>query len=423
MFADGVYHLFFQHNPYGWNWGNMHWGHAVSKDLVHWEERGEALYPDKLGPMFSGSAVIDRRNTSGFGTSGKPPMVLLYTAAGNQMVQCAAYSTDGGGTFTKYAGNPVIKQITGGNRDPKVCWHEPTKRWVMTLYVEKNKKHTIHFLTSPNLKDWTMQSQVEGFFECPDFFEMAVEGTKAAKKWVLTAASSEYMIGAFDGTKFTPETAKLRGHSGRGFYAAQTFSDIPAQDGRRLQIGWLQAPTPGMPFNQALTVPLELKLVGTANGPRLSWAPVQELNVLRTTATKTGKLVLTPGADNPLRDVTGELLDVVGVLEPGNAAEVVLTIRGVALVYNVAKQEISINGHRAAAPLKDGKLDFRVLVDRTAFEVFACGGLTYLPMPVIPQANKRSVAVAAVGGPVTFHTLDVYRMASIWPASHPVGSR
>src|SRR5262249_23311803 len=148
-------------------------------------------------------------------------------------VQCLAYSADGGRTFTKYAGNPVVKQITRGNRDPKVLWHEPTRRWVMALYVElPDKKRTIHLLTSPNLKDWKVESHVEGFYECPDLFELPLDGNAGKRKWVLTAASSAYLVGTFDGARFTPEGPMLPGHRGRGFYAAQTYSDLPATDGR-----------------------------------------------------------------------------------------------------------------------------------------------------------------------------------------------
>jgi sucrose-6-phosphate hydrolase SacC (GH32 family) len=376
-----------------------------------------------MGPMFSGSAVVDWTNTSGLGQVGTPPIVLLYTAAGNPAVQCLAYSTDGGKTFAKYAGNPVVKQITGGNRDPKVIWHEPAKRWVMTLYVELKGKHTIHFLTSPNLKEWKVQSQIEGFFECPDFFELPVEGGGQKKKWVLTAASSEYMIGTFDGVRFTPETPKLSGQRGRGFYAAQTFSDIPTKDGRRIQIGWLQAPSPGMPFNQAMTVPLVLKLVSTPDGPRLSWQPVRELEALRGQAARSGKLLLNPGDANPCRAAAGEQWDLIALVEPGKATEVAFTIRGSAVVYDVRKQELVLSGHRAAAPLRDGKLDLRILADRTAFEIFAGGGLTYVPMPVIPKAKDRFVAVSVQGGPAIFHALDLYEMTSMWPEKSPSKSK
>ena len=415
VFHNGEYHLFFQHNPYGWGWGNMHWGHAVSKDMVHWQELGDKLMPDEMGPMFSGSAVVDWNNTSGFGKVGKPPLVLIYTAAGNPTVQGIAYSTDGR-TFTKYDGNPVLKQITGGNRDPKVMWHEPTKKWVMVLYVELNKVHTIHFFTSPNLKDWTFASKSDGFFECPDFFELPVDADAVMKKWVLLGASSEYSFGTFDGMKFSSETPKLPGHRGKGFYAPQTFSDIPASDGRRIQIGWFQTETRGMAFNQSMTIPLELRLTVTADGPRLTFSPVKELDAQRSKSHLTGATALKPGDANPLAAVKAELLELRTEFEPGERGEVVFNIRGATIAYDAQKQELAVNGHRAPAPLRDGKQRLTIYCDRTALEVFASDGLCYVPMPFIPKADDLALSVSATGGTVKISSLDVYELRSAWGA-------
>jgi sucrose-6-phosphate hydrolase SacC (GH32 family) len=406
-FFNGEYHLFYQHNPYGWPWGNMHWGHAVSRDLVHWQELGDALAPDELGPMFSGSAVVDAKNTSGLGKH-----VLIYTAAGKPTVQCIASSNDGR-TYTKFSGNPVVKEITGGNRDPKVIWHEPTQKWVMALYVtQPEKKHTIHFLGSPNLKDWTALSQTDGFYECPDFFELPVDGDASKKKWVLTAASSEYMVGSFDGTKFTPETEKLKGHRGRGFYAAQTFSDEP--QGRRIQIGWLQAPSPGMPFNQCMSLPLELKLISTAEGPRLTWTPVKELEKLRAKSHRLGARTLKEGDANPFASVMGELLEVRAEFEPSADTTVTFNVRGVEVAYDAAKQELIVNNHRAPAPLRDGKQHLIIYTDRTAFEVFASDGLAYVPMPVVPKTEDTSLTLAVKGGAAKLTVLDAHKLRSAW---------
>ena len=421
---EGEYHLFFQHNPYGWDWGNMHWGHAVGRDLVRWEELDEALYPDDLGAMFSGSAVVDRENTSGLGRDGKPPIVLIYTAAGRD-VQCLASSTDRGRTWTKFDRNPVVKTITPGNRDPKVFWHPPTRRWVMALYVglpsptakdaqgNPATTHTIHFLTSPNLRDWTLSGRVEGFFECPDLFELPLDGDPARTKWVLTAASSEYMVGRFDGSTFRPETPKLPGHRGRNFYAAQTFSDIPPEDGRRIQFGWLTAPSPGMPFNQAMSVPLVLSLRSTPDGPRLARQPAKELESLRESSHTIPPASLDPG-DDPLMKRSVVLADIRLEFEPGSAAEVSLRVRGIPVVYDARKQEILVNGHRAPAPLLDGKQRVTILLDRTSIEVFASDGLTYVPIAVIARDDDRSLSLTAHGGTARITKLDVHEMGSAW---------
>ncbi|MEI8044583.1 MAG: glycoside hydrolase family 32 protein, partial [Verrucomicrobiota bacterium] len=420
VFFNGEYHLFYQHNPYGWDWGNMHWGHAVSRDLLHWEELGDVLAPDELGAMFSGSAVVDSKNTSGLGQGGKPPLVLIYTAAGNPTVQCIASSTDGR-HFTKFSGNPVLKQITLGNRDPKVRWHEPTKQWLMVLYVTMpENKHTVHFLTSPNLRDWTLASITEGtgdnrfLNECPDFFELPVDGDASEKKWVLTAANSEYAIGTFDAKTFTPEQTKLPGHLGKGFYAAQTFSDIPAKDGRRIQIGWFQTETKGMPFNQSMTIPLELKLVSTPKGPRLTMNPVKELELLRAKSHRIGKITLKPESANPLAKFSAELVELRAEFEPAAESTVSFNVRGVVVSYDAAKQELTVNGHRAPAPLRGGRQRLALYCDRTGLEVFASDGLTYVPMPVNLDENNHSLQIGATGAAVKFDRLELHNLRSIW---------
>ena len=205
IFYEGEYHLFYQHNPYEREWGNMHWGHAVSRDLVHWEELPIALYPDSHGTMFSGSAVIDYDNTSGFGNGKTPVMVAIYTADNpEKQIQCIAYSSDKGRTWTKYNQNPVIDSKAKWNskdtRDPKVFWYQPGKHWVLAL--NERDGHSIY--TSPNLKDWTYQSHVAGFWECPELFELPIDGNPANTKWVMYGASGTYMLGSFDGKKFTP---------------------------------------------------------------------------------------------------------------------------------------------------------------------------------------------------------------------------
>jgi len=413
IFFKGEYHMFYQHNPYGWGWGNMHWGHAVSPDLVHWQELGDVLAPDDLGPMFSGSAVVDWQNTSGLGQPGRPAQVLVYTAAGNPFVQCIASGADGR-SYTKFSGNPVVPHIAGGNRDPKVMWYEPGKKWVMVLFVDVGGANTIHFLSSPNLKDWTVMSHIESFAECPDFFQLPIDGDASNKKWVLTGASSEYMVGSFDGTTFTPETPKLPGHRGTGFYAAQTFSDIPGNDGRRIRIGWLQTETHGMPFNQSMSIPMELKLTTTPEGPRLTWTPVKELESLRAHSWNFGPTTLQPGSANPLAAAQAELVELRAEFDPGDASEVVFNVRGATIVYDAKKQEVSVNNHRAPAPLGGGKLQLRIYCDRAALEVFASDGLTYVPVPFQPKAGDLSLGVQVKGGSAKFTALEVYELKSAW---------
>lgn len=419
VFYNGEYHLFFQHNPYGWRWGNMHWGHAVSKDLVHWRELGVKLLPDDMGPMYSGSAVVDLNNTSGFGAAGKPPLVLIYTAAGNPSVQGIAYSTDGR-TFTKHAGNPVLGQVTRGSRDPKVLWHEDTQRWVMVLYARQEGKHTVQFFTSPDLKEWTFQSFTAGdvvgtgtfLFECPDFFELAVDGDPSQKRWVLLAADGQYAIGSFDGKHFVPEATHLVGQRGRGYYAAQSFSDVP--DSRRVLMGWWKTATPEMPFNQSMTLPHEVRLVSTQNGLRLAFLPVKELESLRV---DTRRLDLPPLLAQPaysIEDLGSELLEIHTEFDPAEAKGLQLNVRGVEVVWDFVRREVSVAGHRAAAPAVSGRQRMIVFIDRTGVELFAADGQVYVPMPLNLDASNRRFSIGAQGGAIRLNAVEVHKLRSAW---------
>ncbi|WP_153800468.1 GH32 C-terminal domain-containing protein [Foetidibacter luteolus] len=418
-YFNGEYHLFFQHNPYGRGWGNMTWGHAVSKDMIHWTEVGDALHPDKFGPMFSGSAIVDSFNTSGLGEPGKPAMIMFFTGA-RSWAQAMAYTTDGR-TFHKLD-KAAVPRINKDNRDPKVIWHAPTKQWVMVLYVERDGgQHSMQFLTSPDLKNWTKTSSLNGgigddryLFECPEFYELPVDGNPANKKWLLTAANSDYAIGSFDGKTFTPEAERLSNQRGRDFYAAQTFNNQP--EGRRIEIGWWRTHTDkdDMTFNQGMSIPLEHKLVTTPEGIRLTRLPIKELEQLRDKTYNLGKLKLKEGGKNPLESINSELAEIRTELEPGKAATITFTLRGLPVVYDVAKQQLTIDGVTAPAALQDGKLKLIIYVDRTGVELFANDGLMFMPINKNLEAANQSYSLTATGGTVKVNNLDVYALKSIW---------
>jgi len=427
VYYEGTYHLFYQHNPYGWGWGNMHWGHAVSTDLVHWTELPEALYPDEMGTMFSGSAVVDWNNTAGLQQGNEKPIIAFYTAAGGEnpasegrpFTQAIAYSTDTGQTLTKYAGNPVIPHLEGTNRDPKVIWHEPTERWVMALYLgERDEAHYHALFASSDLRSWTKLSEValaDGGGECPDLFELPVDGDEANRKWVFSQASGHYLIGSFDGETFTPEEGPLRWQGdGSAAYAAQTFSDIPAEDGRRIQIAWLTQQLPGMPFNQMMTFPVELALRTTDNGPRLFVNPVQEIELLHDQSHAWENETLAEGSANLLAGLSGDLFHLRAELEIGDAQEVGFTIRGLPVLYHAAKQEVTCG--KASGPLRSvkGRICLELLVDRASIEVFGNGGETYVVAGMIPPDDNTSLELVSKGGTATVKSLDVYELRSAW---------
>jgi fructan beta-fructosidase len=410
VFYKGEYHLFYQHNPYGWKWGNMHWGHAVSKDLVHWTELPIAIYPFRHGDwVFSGSATVDKDNTAGWKKGDEDVIVAAYTSTGRG--EAVAYSNDRGRTFTDYEGNPVVKHR---GRDPKLIWYAPGKHWVMAVYDEHEGKRWIAFHTSPNLKDWTFRSRIEGYFECPEIFEIPVDGDKAKTRWVVYAADGAYAVGSFDGRTFTPDhPGKHRFNWGNCFYASQTFNNIPPEDGRRIQIAWGRVGHPSMPFNQMMDFPVELTLRTTEEGLRLFAEPVREIEKLHAKKHAWDDLALKEG-DNPLQGIEGDLFHIVGEFEPGDAAEIGFTLRGTPLVYRVQAQELDTKGCKAPLKPEGGKIRLEILVDRTSVEVFANGGRIYMPVGAIPPDEDRSLALFAKGGSAKGVRLEVFELRSAW---------
>ncbi|GAB3657770.1 glycoside hydrolase family 32 protein [Echinicola sediminis] len=303
VYLDGEYHLFYQHYPDSNVWGPMHWGHAVSKDMLHWEHLPIALYPDSLGYIFSGSAVIDHDNTSGLGENGQPPMIAIFTYHHNEQGQSQgiAYSNDKGRSWTKYENNPVLKSPGIPDfRDPKVSWYDQgdgSGKWIMTLAV----KDRISFYSSPDLKEWTHESDFNpdwaaygGVWECPDLFTLPTPDGE--QKWVLLVSinpggpnggsATQYFTGEFDGKAFTAEGNQVKWIDyGADNYAGVTWSNIPQEDGRRLFIGWMSNwqyanVVPTSAWRSALTLPRKLELVSFEERTILASRPVKEIQSL-----------------------------------------------------------------------------------------------------------------------------------------------
>jgi fructan beta-fructosidase len=412
VFLDGEWHLYYQHNPYGWAWGNMHWGHAVSRDLVRWEEQPIALYPREFGDWcFSGSAVVDRLDTAGFRRGEEEVIVAAYTSTGRG--ECIAYSNDRGRTFTEYEGNPVVVHR---GRDPKVIWYEPRRHWVMAVYDEQERSRGIAFYISPDLKSWARTGRIHGWYECPELFELPLDGDPEDTRWIVYAADGHYAVGRFDGETFHSESGKHPGNHGNALYAAQTFNDVPASDGRRVQIGWGRIATPGMAFNQMMLFPTELTLRSTPEGPRLHAQPVRELETLHDrrqawAARSVSEAVpLTAGFPSEMLHVRAE----VELSKTPGDLQVTLELRGVPITCDLARGEVRLEGCTAPLPIEDGRLRLEALVDRTSIELFAGDGRVYMPVGVLLDPAQRTVVLTTSGAPVQLRSLEVFELRSAW---------
>ena len=407
FYKDGVWNLYFQHNPYGSQWENMTWGHSTSTDLVHWKFQGDPVQPDALGTVFSGSAVVDKENTSGFG---KGAVIALYTSAGESQTQSMVYSTDNGKTFTKYEGNPVITSNVPDFRDPHMFWNEDIKKWNMILAAGQH----MEIYTSDNLKDWKLESSFGetygnhgGVWECPDLMKMKVRGTNK-EKWMLICninpggpfggSATQYFIGDFDGHKFTceskPEVTKWMDY-GKDHYATVTFDNAP--EGRRVAIAWMsnwqyanQVPT--MQYRSGNSIPRDLGLFEYKGETYCSVVPSPEMTAARSKkATKS----------------LSESCEMVVNLK-GNATITLSNDKGekVVMYYDAKAETFSMDR------TKSGKVDFsndfaattkaptygkisqlRIFIDKSSIEVLDAEGKMAMTNLVFPTKPYNKVTV------------------------------
>ncbi|AIQ63017.1 glycoside hydrolase [Paenibacillus stellifer] len=456
VYFEGEYHLFFQHHPHGMGMGDMHWGHAVSRDLATWEELPIALAPDHFGMIFSGSAVVDWNDTTGF-FDGEPGLVAIFThhldgkdGAPNIERQSLAYSRDKGRTWIKYEGNPVLEDENGIDfRDPKVFWHAATSRWVMIVACGQ----TAGLYHSPDLIHWSAGSRFgegigshDGVWECPDLFPLAVDGEASNMKWVMLVSiganpalaegsRTQYFTGDFDGAVFTPDedsrTVRWLDY-GRDNYAGVSWSDVPEEDGRRLFIGWMSnwmyaGLTPAEGFRGAMTIPRELALETRAGVTVLVQRPARELEAVRKPVhslkgASLGKLrKLLDGLRLESFEIKAEIAAGASAgfkVRAGADTETLIGIDGEAQVLYVdrkASGRHSIHPNfpgRHTAKLEVGSetaTELRIFVDRSSVEAFAGGGQAVITDLIFPEPDSTGVDVYA-DEEMAFLTLEIYWM-------------
>ena len=411
FYKDGVWNLYFQHNPYGSQWENMTWGHSTSTDLVHWKYEGDAVESDALGTVFSGSAVVDKDNTAGFG---KGAVIALYTSAGENQTQSMAYSTDNGKTFTKYEGNPIITSNVPDFRDPHMFWNEDIKKWNMILAAGQH----MEIYTSDNLKDWKLESSFGaeygnhgGVWECPDLMKLKVRGTDK-EKWMLICninpggpfggSATQYFVGDFDGHKFTcdskPEVTKWMDY-GKDHYATVTFDNAP--EGRHVAIAWMsnwqyanQVPT--LQYRSGNSIPRDLGLFEYKGETYCSVVPSPEMTAAR--SKKAGKKLT-------------ESCEMVVNLK-GNATITLSNDKGEKVVMNYDAKAETFSMDRT----KSGKMDFssdfaattkaptygkisqlRIFIDKSSIEVLDAEGKMAMTNLVFPTKPYNKVTIQGKG--------------------------
>ncbi|MFD0862106.1 glycoside hydrolase family 32 protein [Sungkyunkwania multivorans] len=441
VYHNGIYHLFYQHYPEDIVWGPMHWGHATSMDLIHWKHQPIALYPDKHGLIFSGSAVVDKKNTAGFGKNGKTPLVAIFTyhsmegeKAGRDdfQTQGIAYSLDDGQTWTKYKGNPVIGNPTGIRdfRDPKVFWHRASRQWIMILVAGDHAK----FYSSPNLKDWTHLSDFGkdkgahgGVWECPDLFKMKVQDSEE-EKWVLLisinpgapngGSGTQYFVGDFDGITFTTDQKETKWiDRGMDNYAGITYNNAPYD--RRVFIGWMSnwnyaRDTPTKVWRSAMTMPRDLRLVKEQDVYFLKSQPIRELGsyigetLFRTDIVVDSKKSFSKDFDDLNRTAIS--------FDTNLSKDLKLTFsnkQGDSLVIGVDTEQQQLFLDRSASGIvnfeksfaerpqvipidvSDKDVPFELYLDRSSIELFVEKGKYVLTAQVFPNVPYTNISISA----------------------------
>jgi len=453
VYFAGEYHLFYQHNPDDTVWGSMHWGHAVSRDLVNWQHLPIALAPDENGMIFSGSAVVDWNNTAGFG---KEAMVAIFThhSESARQSQSLAYSTDNGRTWTKYEGNPVLEPPKNikNFRDPKVFWYGDgeTGHWVMAV----SGGSVIFFFSSPDLKAWDSTGgfgfgygSTAGLWETPDLFRLPVDGGPETR-WVLTVGvqdggpaggtGTQYFVGDFDGETFTSENPKdtiLWADFGADFYAAQSWSDVP--NGRRIWLGWMNnwryaTSIPTSTWRSAFTIPRELSLRTTTDGIRLFQQPIPEIQDLRSDHEHWQSLQISNTTQFPLLSSSFELIAEFQILPNMPADRLglrIVTEDGdfTTIGYATKPQQLFIDRSQCSktefspafsgvhlAPLEpeNGVIRLHIFVDRASVEVFANDGRVVLTDQIFPCGENSELEIFSDGGEVRLDSLEMYGLQS-----------
>lgn len=460
VYFNNEYHLFFQYHPDGTVWGPMHWGHAISSDLVNWQEQPIALAPDEHGTIFSGSAVVDWQDTTGF-FNGQAGLVAIFTHHDHnyeldliQQRQSLAYSHDAGRTWIKYEGNPVLEHNELRDfRDPKVFWHPETERWIMILACGQ----TVHLYHSPNLKEWTFLSEFgddigshAGVWECPDLFPLRVDGDEAITKWVMLVSigssddfiegsRTQYFIGEFDGVTFIPDASsqEIRWLDyGRDHYAGVCWSDIPVEDGRRICIGWMSNwkyanLTPTEIWRGAMSIPREITLEQRAQGITLIQRPVQEINTMRspiialenTTITEVQARLASLQLDSYEIQITADTTSTFALQLRASASQDQLTVVG----YEGDTSEVYIDRshsgdhtfhqdfagkHTAKVDRDQSTIELRIYMDRSSIEVFANDGQVAMTDLIFPDHDAQGFSIQSPDQQLQLSSFHIYQFKS-----------